>query len=158
MPKRKLPRGGSTQVALSPVLAIAAIGIFSTLIDGEQSEATEISALGEMLAGIDLYEDYTDEDFEALGTELGKLFNEEGVEAVVNQAIATAKEEGLEEAAFTVALVVVAADGEVPETEQEYIDNLGDALGIPTERSNEIIDELFAEDEGDEVEEEEEDA
>ncbi len=31
MPKRKLPRGGGTQVALSPELSIAAIGIFLLL-------------------------------------------------------------------------------------------------------------------------------
>lgn len=154
MSKRKLPRSGNTQVALSPELAIAAIGLFSTFVDGEPPEDTETYALGEMLTSIDLYEDYADEDFEALGAEIASLINDEGVNTVVNQAIATAKEEGLEEASFIVALVVITSDGEVPEEEQEYVNNLRDALGISVERSNEIIDELFAE--GDEDEEDDE--
>lgn len=154
MPKRKLPRGGSTQVAVSPDLAIAAIGLFSTFADGEASDDAETYALGEMLSSIDLYEDYAEEDFEALGAEIAELISSEGVEAVVSQAIATAKEEGLEEAAFIVAVIVIASDGEVPEEEQEYIDNLSTALGLSPERSNEIIDELFAEEEEEEEEEE----
>lgn len=156
MPKRKLPRGGNTQVAVSPDLAIAAIGLFSTFADGEVSDDAETYALGEMLSSIDLYEDYADEDFEALGAEIAELISSEGVEAVVSQAIATAKEEGLEEAALIVALVIIAADGEVPEAEEEYIRNLSDALGIPTERHNEILSELFSEDEEEAEEEEEE--
>ena len=155
MPKRKLPRGGSTQVALSPELAIAAIGIFSTFADGESYSDSETYALGEMLSAIDLYEDYAEEDYEALGQEIATLINEEGVEAVVSQAVSTARDEGIEEAAFIVALMVIAADGEVPEEEQEYIDQLCAALGMSADRANEIIDEIFS-DEEEEVEEEEE--
>jgi len=154
MSKRKLPRSGGTQVALSPELAIAAIGLFSVFADGESTGAVETEALGEMLSAIDLYEDYAEEDFAALGTEIGNLINEEGIEAVAAQAIATAKEEGLEEAAFIVAIVVIASDGEVPEAEQEYVDSLYQALGLSEERANEIIDELFSGDEEDEEEEE----
>jgi tellurite resistance protein len=156
MPKRKLPRGGGTQVALSPELAIAALGIFSTFADGEPADDAEAYALGEMLSNIELYEDYSEEDFKALGEEIASLINEEGIEAVVGQAISTAKDEGLEEVAYVVALIVVAADGEVPEDEQEYVDSLSQALGISAERAGEIIDEIFSEDEEEEDEEEEE--
>lgn len=152
MPKRKLPRGGS-QVALTPELAIAAIGLFSAFADGESFDDTEAYALGEMLGGIELYEDYSEEDFEALGGEIATLINEEGVESVVAQAIVSAREEGLEEVALIVALVVLASDGEVPEAEQEYINNLCEALGISTERGIEIVDELFSEEEEEEEEE-----
>lgn len=155
MPKRKLPRGG-VQVALTPEIAIAAIGLFSAFADGEALDDMETYALGEMLSEIDLYEGYSEEDFEALGIEIGTLIREEGVEAVVAQAIVNAREEGLEEVAFMVALVVVVADGEVPEAEQEYIDNLCEALGISAERGIEIVDELFS-DEDAENEEDEED-
>ncbi len=154
MSKRKLPRSGGTQVALSPELAIAAIGLFSVFADGESTDEAETESLGEMLSAIDLYEDYAEEDFAALGTEIGNLINEEGLEAVAAQAIVTAKEEGLEEAAFIVAIVVIASDGEVPEAEQEYVDSLYQALGLSEERANEIIDELFSGDEEDEEEEE----
>jgi tellurite resistance protein len=154
MPNRKLPRGGGTQVALSPELALAAIGIFSTLVDEESYNADETYALNEMLTSTGLYDDYADEDFENLGKEIGSLISHEGLGSVVAQAIATAREEELEEAAFIVAVVIVAADGEVPEEEQDYIDNLHQALGISAERASEIIDELFSEDEEDEEDEE----
>lgn len=154
MPKRKLPRRGGTQVALSPELAVAVIGVFSAYADGEISGDAEAYALGEMLTGIEPYSDYTEEDFEGLGTEIADLINEAGVEAVVAQAITTIRDEGIEEAAFIVAIVVVAGDGEVPEEEQEYIDNLCEALGMSVERANEIIDEIFAEEATEEEEEE----
>ncbi|UBF23940.1 tellurite resistance TerB family protein [Kovacikia minuta CCNUW1] len=155
MPKRLLPRGGSTQVALSPEVAIAAIGLFSAFADGEFDDDAESYALGEMLSSIDLYEDYSEEDFAALGNEIANLIREEGVESVVGQAISTARDEEIEEATFVVALMVVAADGEVPEEEQEYINNLCQALGISEERANEIIDEIFSDAEEEEYEEEE---
>ncbi|MBW4693118.1 MAG: tellurite resistance TerB family protein [Lyngbya sp. HA4199-MV5] len=156
MSKRKLPRGGGTQVALSPELAIAAIGLFALYSDGESGDV-ETESLGELLSAIDLYEDYAEEDFAALGSEIGTLINEEGIEAVVVQALATARDEGIEEAAFAVAVIVIAADGEVPEEEQEFIDSLHQALGISANRAIAIIDELFSsEEEGEEEEDEEE--
>lgn len=154
MANRKLPRGGGTQVALSPELAIAAIGLFSIYADGESAEDVETEALGEMLSAIDLYEDYSEEDFAALGAEIATLINEEGIEAVAAQAIATARDEGIQEAAFMIAVIVIAADGEVPEEEQSYIDSLFQALGISENRANAIIEKLFSEEE--EAEEDEE--
>ena len=139
-------------------MAIAAIGLFSEFADGESTGTAgdaEDAALGEMLSVIDLYEDYSEDDFVALGTEIGTLIKEEGIEAVVAQAIATARDEGLQEAAFAVAVYVVAADGEVPEEEQEYINNLCQALGLSENRANAIIDEVFADEEADEDEEDE---
>jgi uncharacterized tellurite resistance protein B-like protein len=155
MSKRKLPRRGGTQVALSPELAVAILGLFSAFADGDVSDDAEAYVLGEMLTGIELYSEYADEDFEALGAEIANLIHESGVEAVVAQAVTTACDEGIEEAAFIVALMVIVADGEVPEEEQDYIDNLCEALGISAERANEIIDEIFAEEEEEEEEEEE---
>lgn len=155
MSNRKLPRGGGTQVALSPELAIAAIGLFSMYSDGDAVEI-ETESLGELLTAIDLYEDYAEEDFAALGSEIGTLINEEGIEAVVVQALATARDEGIQEAAFAVAVIVIAADGEVPEEEQEFIDSLYQALGISENRANAIIDELFSSEEDEEEETEEE--
>lgn len=154
MPGRKLPRRGGTQVALSPELAVAIIGVFSTFADGEVAGDAEAYVLGEMLSSIDLYSEYTEEDFAGLGEEIANLINEEGVEAIVAQAVTTARDEGIEEAAFIVALMVIAADGEVPEDEQEYMDSLCEALDISAERANEIIDEIFGESEEEEYEEE----
>ncbi|MBE9158485.1 tellurite resistance TerB family protein [Nodosilinea sp. LEGE 06152] len=157
MPKRRLPRGGGTQVALSPELAVATIALFSAFADGDVSSDAEAYALGEMVSCIDLYSEYTVEDFAALGAEIGGLINEAGVEAVVAQAVETVRDEGVEEAAFIVALVVLVADGEVPEEEQEFVDDLRQALRISVERADEIVSELFSEEEYEEEEEAEED-
>ncbi|GEM_PF-528344 len=158
MPKRQLPRGGNSQLAVRPEVAIAAIGVFSAFADGESIDNAENYALSEMLAAIDLYADYSDDDFQNLSNELAELINAEGAEAVVQQAIETVKEEELEEVALILALVVVASDGEIPEAEADYIDSLYQALGISETRAEEIIDELFSdEDESDEDEDEEED-
>lgn len=156
MPKRKLPHGGGTQVALSPELAIASIGIFSQYADGEAPDTLEAEALGAILSAIDLFEDYAQEDFDALCTEISSLINEEGIEAVVAQAIATARDEGIQEAAFLVAVIVIGADGEVPEEEQEYIDSLVQALGISVNRANALIQDFFSEEDESEVDESEE--
>ena len=154
MPKRKLPRGGKTQVAISPELAIAAIGVFSSLADGESYNSDECYALDEMLSSIEKYEDYSEEDFADLGREIGNLINEEGIAAVVAQSIMTVRDEGVEEAAYIVALMVIVADGEVPDEEQDYLENLREALGISSDRADEIIDEIFGEEEEEEEEEE----
>ncbi len=106
-----------------------------------------------MLSAIDLYEDYSEDDFAALGEEIASLINDEGVEAVVSQAVSTARDEGIEETAFIVALMVIAADGEMPEEEQDYINHLCEALGISEDRANEIIDEIFSYEEEEEEEE-----
>ncbi|WP_196358121.1 tellurite resistance TerB family protein [Nodosilinea nodulosa] len=142
---------------MSPELAIAMIGLFSAFADGDVSSDAEAYALGEMVSSIDLYSEYTEEDFAALGTEIGNLINESGVEAVVAQAIDTIRDEGIEEAAFIVALVVLVADGEVPEDEQEFIDDLRQALRISVDRADEIVSELFSEEESEEEEDEDED-
>ncbi len=156
MPKRKLHRGRKTQSELSPESAIAAIGLYSTFVDGEYDEEAETAALNEMLSAIDLYEDYSEDDFAALEDELATLFQDEGVESVIGQAIDTVRAAEVEEAALIVTMIVLVSDGEVPEEEQEYIDNLCEALGISQERALEIMDELFGEDEGEEDEDDEE--
>jgi tellurite resistance protein len=156
MSKRKLPRSSGTQVALRPELAIAIIGLFSTFADGEVSEDAEAYMLGDMLSSIDEYADYTNEDFAALSAEIADLIREEGVEAVAAQAITTARDEEVEESAYVVALMVIVADGEVPQEEEEYMDSLRKALGISRDRATEIMDEIFGEEEEEEYEEDEE--
>lgn len=152
MPKRRLPRGGGTQVALGPELAIAVTALFAAFADGDVSSDAEAYALGDMLSCLDLYSEYTEEDFGALGTEIANLINEEGIEAVVSQAITTIRDEEVEEAAFIVTLMVIAADGEVPEDEHEYMDSLRQALRISEDRALEIVDEIFSSEEESEEE------
>jgi hypothetical protein len=155
MPKRRLPSGGTqSQVALEPEVAIAAIAIFSAYADGDDVNEDESYALDEMLSGIGLYEEYSDEDLQELGAKVGAMVREDGADAVFAQAIESLSDHDLKETAFIVAMVVLAIDGEVPEAEEEYLEDLRLALKISDDRAQELVDELFSEDEESEEDEE----
>ncbi|MBD2439650.1 tellurite resistance TerB family protein [Nostoc sp. FACHB-110] len=153
MPKR-LPRGRSANsVALEPEVAIALIGLFSAAADGEGITSSEEYALSEMLESVAQFEDYTDEDFEALGEKVATLIEEEEPEDLIVQAINSLPNKGYREAAYITAILVVGIDEEVFDSEQDYISELQEALNISNERAQELIDEVFGADEDDEDDE-----
>lgn len=155
MPKRRLPtKGTQSQVALEPEVAIAAIAIFAAYADEEVNE-DEGYALDEMLSGlgIGLYEDFSDEDLHELGAKVSALVQEEGADAVFAQAIESLSDRDLKEVAFIVTMAVLAVDGEVPEAEEEYLEDLRQALKISDDRAQELIAEMFSEEEEEEEEE-----
>lgn len=150
MPKR-LPRGRSaSSVALEPEVAIAVIGLFSAAADGDGITSAEEYALSEMLGCIGQFEDYSDEDFEELGQKVAALFEEEEPAELIVQAINSLPNKSYREAAYITAILVVGIDEEVPESEQDYISELQEALNISSQRAQELIDEVFGEDEEDE--------
>ncbi len=156
MPKRRLPSGGTqSQVILEPEVAIAAIAIFSAYADGDGINEDEGYALDEMLSGIGLYEEYSDEDLQELGAKVGAMVQEDGADAVFAQAIESLSDRDLKETAFIVAMVVLAIDGEVPKDEEEYLEYLRVSLKISDDRAQELVDELFSEEESEEEDEEE---
>lgn len=155
MPKRRLPtKGSQNQVALEPEIAIAAIAIFAAYADGEDVNEDEGYALDEMLSGlgIGLYEEFSDEDLHELGAQVGVLVQEEGAEEVFAQAIESLSSRDLKEAAFIVTMAVLAVDGEMPEAEGEYLEDLRQALKISDDRAQELVDEMFSEEEEEEEE------
>ncbi|BAY09785.1 tellurite resistance TerB family protein [Calothrix sp. NIES-2098] len=155
MLQRKLPnRGSGSSVALEPEVAIAVIGLFSAASDDEGVSKTEEFALSEMLAGISQFEDFSERDFEELTQKVYSLLDEEEPEEVIEQAIASLPDEEYREAAYITALLVVGIDGEIPDSEQDYISELQDALNITNRRAQQIIDHIFGEDDEDEYEEE----
>ncbi|MGH1393308.1 MAG: tellurite resistance TerB family protein [Trichormus sp.] len=158
MPKR-LPKGRSaSSVALEPEVAIAIIGLFSAAADGEGITSDEEYALSEMLGCIGQFEDYSDEDFEELGEKIASVIEEEDPEELIAQAINSLSNKSYREAAYITAILVVGIDEEVPENEQNYISELQEALNISDERAQELIDEIFGEEEEyDEDDEDDED-
>jgi hypothetical protein len=52
--------------------------------------------------------------------------------------------------AYITALMVISIDGDISEEEEDYIADLQKALNISDKRSDEIIDELFGEEEEEE--------
>ena len=53
---------------------------------------------------------------------------------------------------YQLALYIAAGDGTITEDEAEYAEFLGEALGLSEEEMQDIIDEVFAEEEADEEE------
>ncbi|BAY16230.1 hypothetical protein NIES2109_25040 [Nostoc sp. HK-01] len=155
---RRLPKGRSaSSVALEPEVAIALIGLFSGAADGEGISYSEEYALSEMLGEIAQFEDYSEDDFEELGETLVSLLEEEDPEDLIAKAIESLPNRGYREAAYITAILVVGIDEEVPDSEQDYISELQEALNISNERAQELIDEVFGEDEEECEDDEDED-
>jgi hypothetical protein len=142
-------------IALEPEVAIAVIGLFTASADDEGITIAEEYALSEMLGAISQFEDYSDDDFQQLTDKVYSLLEEEEAQNVIDQAIASLPNQDYREAAYITALTVVAIDDEVPQAEEEYLAELQQALNISDERAEEIIDELFGEEEDCDEEEEE---
>ncbi|MBW4668177.1 MAG: hypothetical protein KME60_12335 [Cyanomargarita calcarea GSE-NOS-MK-12-04C] len=90
------------------------------------------------------FEEYSEEDFHELRDQAWGFIESEGADNAFGMAIASLPSEDYQEVAYITALTIVAIDGELREEEE--------ALNISDERAQEIIDELF----GDEDKEEEE--
>jgi hypothetical protein len=158
MAKRTLPKKSSkVSIAIEPEVAIAIIGLFSAVADGKGISTLEESALTDFLSQIGLFDDYSDEDFAELTEKVTTLIEENDPEELVAQAIAALPDEGYREAAYITGILMVGIDEEVVEDEQEYISELQEALGISDDRAQELIDEVFGEDDEDEDEDEEDD-
>ncbi|MFN6530069.1 tellurite resistance TerB family protein [Nostoc sp. ChiSLP03a] len=154
MSKRKLPKGCSvSSVALEPEVAIAILGLFSAAADGEGISSKEEYALSEFLSRVDLFEDYSEEDFEELTEKVVSLIEEEEPEDLIAQSIESLPNRNYREAAYITAILVVGIDEEVPENEQDYISELQEALNISDERAQELIDAVFGEEDEEEEEE-----
>jgi tellurite resistance protein len=148
MAKRNFPRSGSnTQVTLEPQVAIAVIGIFSSLADGDELGHEEDYALGEMLCSVSGFEDYSEDDYVELYNRAIAVINEEGSGEAFTQAIASLPNKDYREAAYVTALTVMAVDGEFPEEEEDFLAELQEALKISDKKAEEIIDEVLGEDE-----------
>lgn len=148
-------RRSNSSIALEPEVAIAVIGLFSAASDEEGVSRTEELALSEMLAGISQFEDFAEKDFEKLTQKVYDLLEEENPEDVIEQAIASLPDEEYREAAYITALLVIGIDGEIPDSEQDYISELQEALNITNRRAQKIIDQIFGEDDEQDYEEEE---
>jgi hypothetical protein len=148
MYKRKLPKGGRVNsVTLEPEVAIAVIGLLSAASDSEGISSIEEYALSEFLGRVGLFENYSEEDFEELTEKAISLIEEEEPEDLIAQSIESLPNRGYREAAYITAILVVGIDEEVPESEQDYISELQEALNISDERAQELIDGVFGEQE-----------
>ncbi|QIR39544.1 tellurite resistance TerB family protein [Tolypothrix sp. PCC 7910] len=148
-------RRTSSSVVLEPEVAIAVIGLLSAASDGEGITIEEEYALSEMLGGISQFENYSDEDYRNLTDKVYSLLESTEPENLLAQAIDSLPDQDYCEAAYITALLVVGIDEEVPDSEQDYISSLQEDLNISDKRAQQIINEIFGEEDETEYEDEE---
>lgn len=153
---RKLPKGGKKSAQpFSPEEAIAAIGLVTMAADGSV-EDVESDVLVEVLQEIEFFEEYSEEEFDDLLSKIVSIGQDEGVDVLLNSSVDALSNKDYKEAALMTAFLIVAADEDVPEEEEEYLSALQGLLGISDDRYDELLEELFGEEDEEEEEEEEE--
>jgi uncharacterized tellurite resistance protein B-like protein len=131
-----------SETTLSPEEAVAAIIFVAMSADGEVIEE-EIEVLNDMLSTMELFEDYSPTELQGMLDAITDIYDQEGIDTLFNIAVESISED-LTETAFEAAVKVVLIEGEIPEAEEDFIDDLQQALGIEDKIAQEIIDELTA--------------
>ncbi|MGI0485218.1 tellurite resistance TerB family protein [Pantanalinema rosaneae CENA516] len=156
MPKRKIPSGNTkSEQSLTPDEGLIGIGLLSMAVDS-QVESVETEMLVELLDAIEYFEEYSEEEIDESLEKIKAIAREEGGAALFNSSLAALTDEEYQEAGLIIAMLVVSADGEIPEEEEDYLTAIQQRLGISDERYDELVDELFEEEDYEEEEEEEE--
>jgi uncharacterized tellurite resistance protein B-like protein len=131
-----------SETTLSPEEAVAAVIFVAMSADGEVIEE-EIEVLKDMLSTMELFEDYSPTELQGMLDAITDIYDQEGIDTLFNIAVESISED-LTETAFEAAVKVVLIEGEIPEAEEDFIDDLQQALGIEDKIAQEIIDELTA--------------
>lgn len=131
-----------SETTLSPEEAVAAIIFVAMSADGEVIEE-EIEVLNDMLSTMELFEDYSPNELQGMLDTITDIYDQEGIDTLFNIAVESISED-LTETAFEAAVKVILIEGEIPEAEEDFIDDLQQALGIEDKAAQEIIDELTA--------------
>ncbi|TAF06822.1 MAG: hypothetical protein EAZ77_11530 [Nostocales cyanobacterium] len=155
MSKSELVKSGSkTSVTLEPEVAIAIIGLFSASDEDEGIISTEEGPLPEILEGIELFENYSDEDFDELTAKVNTVIKEQELNSLIPAAIASLTKKSDRETAYIAAILNVGMEEDMPESEEDYIFKIQKVFKISDDRAGELIDEVFEEYEEEEEEEE----
>ncbi|TAE58314.1 MAG: hypothetical protein EAZ76_01220 [Nostocales cyanobacterium] len=142
-----------TPVKLEPEVAIAILGLFTAADEGEGIISTEEFPLEDMLEGIGLFENYSEQDFEKLTKKVNSIIDENDTDTLVPSATASLTKKKDRELAYIIAILILDMDEDTPDSEEEYLFELQEALKISDERAEELIDEIFEELEEEEEEE-----
>ncbi len=125
------------QEALSPAEAFAAITLAATASDGYLSEE-EARSISSTLCRMKLFRSYPYDVMNRMFDRLLGILRRQGIDTLFN----TAKESlphNLREAAFVVATDLVLGDGIVTQEEQDFLNDLYQALGISVELATQIV-------------------
>lgn len=127
---------------LTPVEAGVAICLMTMYADGEPSDE-EIELLNSYLEGAELTQEA---DIDVVIEKVNGIAKREGPGALFNAAVEAIPEELVADI-YELALYIAAGDETITEDEAEYAELLGEALGLSEEEMQEIIDEVFADEE-----------
>ncbi|RFP55104.1 MAG: hypothetical protein BJG00_015035 [Limnothrix sp. CACIAM 69d] len=158
MPRHLPAKADSDLIDLTPEEAIIAIGLITMIVD-ESVEDIEAELLADVAAEFELFEDYSDDELVEIVDKVVAASEASDAQTLLGSALAVVTQnEDLAEIALITAILIVAADGEVPESEEDYLNELQTALGVSDDRANEIVEALFSDEEDFEEDEEEEEA
>lgn len=129
-----------SQAALSSAEAVAAIVFVATFADGEVADE-EIEVFNDILSNLEIYDNYSDEELQAMVDKFTDIYETDGIEVLFKLAVESISEDWVE-TAFEAAIEVVLVDGSIPEAEEDFISNLQKALGIEDKVAQEIIADL----------------
>ncbi|MFM7559212.1 hypothetical protein [Cylindrospermopsis raciborskii] len=162
--KSQLVKGTSQNpLDLKPEVAISILGLFSAANEQEGIIYTKDYPIPDLFDGLQILDEYTEEEFNALSSTVDSYIdeNKNRLEDLIPSAISSLlklEDEGIYcEIAYVLALLIMDIDEELSEADQDYLLALQEALKIPDDRAEELIDEIFDEEYEDEEEEEDED-
>lgn len=135
-----LAGGGQSEATLTPQEAVAAIVLVAMSANNEAGE-DEAEYLNDVLSSLEIFDSYSAEQMQEMIDKLTAIIEEEGIGVLFNTAVASMSDEYVE-TAFEVAIEAVLVDEELSEEEEEFINKLQQALGIPEEVAQEILDDL----------------
>jgi hypothetical protein len=131
---------------LSPAEAFAAVTLSAIAVDGYLADE-EIDGLITALTRMHLFKSYSGEVMRRMLHKLFGILRREGLTTLFNSAKSSLPDE-LQEPAFAVATDLILADGVVTEQEQDFLNQLHCALGIPAETAMKITEVMMIKNRG----------
>jgi uncharacterized membrane protein YebE (DUF533 family) len=125
------------EVTLSPAEAFAAITLAAIAMDGYLPE-DEARCISTVLSRSSLFRNYTNELMNRLFEKILSILRRDGMNVLFDAAKESLTQE-LREAAFAVATDLLLSERIVTEEERYFLNDLYQALGIPTEVAVKIV-------------------
>ncbi|MBD2185151.1 hypothetical protein H6S82_17025 [Planktothrix sp. FACHB-1355] len=122
--------------------AVAAI-IFAAMFAGKEINDEEMEYLNDILSDTGVFDSYSPEEIQQTLDKITDIYNEEGSGVLFNTAINSISDEFVE-IAFEGAVAVVLAEENLPEEEESFVNKLQEALDIPEDVAQEIIDDFVS--------------
>ncbi|MBW4636164.1 MAG: tellurite resistance TerB family protein [Iphinoe sp. HA4291-MV1] len=125
------------QEVLSQAEAFAAIALATTASDGNLSDEQARGILS-VLSRIKLFRCYSNDEMNRMFDKLLNILRWQGINALFNSAKESLSYD-LREAAFVVATDLVLTDGVSPQEEEDFLNDLYQALGISGDIATQIV-------------------